>query len=229
MSRGATDGQTTSPEEQALADVILRHKPLPLAIAGDTATGAGASLASPVSLAASAGTAGPTAAGTAAATSLDSRSSAPVPPPHTSIRIHVLVGKIDDVARNAVQGEPPIDCIAVGHYLRVLPTGAELDLDRAISKALQIAQAAPAQGAPAAPADSDEDLLISQFHERGILRGDLGVPFWLPDPRPGFEGNLLLVAGMEPVGEFGIPELTLLARSLPGRSVNWEKSIWPRY
>ena len=154
----------TSPEELALADVTLRPEPLPLAIAGETASGAAAWLASPVSLE-SARAAITSPAGAASASSLDSRSSTPVPPPHTSIRIHVLLGKIDGVAKNAVAGEPPIDCIAVAHCLRVLPTGAELDLDRAISKALRAAQAAPAQSAPAA-GDSDDDLLISQSHER---------------------------------------------------------------
>ena len=77
----------------------------------------------------------------------------------------------------------PIDCIAVGHYLRVRPTGAERDLDVAISAALR-------------PATSEEGTVLNLFHQRGVLRGDLGVPFFLPDPRKGHDNMLIAVAGM---------------------------------
>jgi len=56
--------------------------------------------------------------------------------------------------------------------------------------------------------------VLRQFVDRGILRGDLGVPFFLPDPRDEAGKRLIVVAGMGLVGQFGTPELVVLAREL---------------
>ncbi len=196
QSRGDLSGQTVSTEEQALSDLIYLRDPLPLQVSGSS-TGIGI-----VSTPLAGGT--PSSSLTTAGT---------VPP--TVIRVRVLEQSIADISRlpapPAVGDAVPIDSIAVGHYLRVKPTGAEHDIDVAISPYYK---PAPPAGAPAPLADAD--LLIAQLHDRGVLRGDLGAPLLLPDPRPGRKehGDLIAIAGMGPIGEFGVPELSLLAREL---------------
>lgn len=104
-------------------------------------------------------------------------------------------------------GELPIDAIAVGHYERVKPAGAELRLDEAISGTLQ----------PTGGSGSPDSWILTQFTERGIIQGDLGQPFFLPDPRVDADdptGRLIVLAGMGSPGRFGGPELTVLAREL---------------
>jgi pimeloyl-ACP methyl ester carboxylesterase len=184
LSRGSLQSNAISPEEQALADLLLQHEPLRLSVGGQP-IGGGAIAADSVE-----------SGGTAKAIS-----NAAPPPVETHIRIRVLPRLIEDVAVGDTGDNFPIDCFAVGHYLRVRPTGAEHGLDVAISSAIR-------------PGERAQDTILSSFHERGILRGDLGVPFFLPDPRKGHENVLVAVAGMGPTGEFGLPELTLLAREL---------------
>jgi CHAT domain len=198
-SRGDVSGQTVSSEEQALADLILRQDPLPLAVSGDGTLGTGAAIGSAAFVSAPLSTGAPAEASAQQSTQFTG-------PPRTTIRIHVLVGDIDKIAR-AVANEKPIDCMAIGHYLRVRPTGAERDIDRAITAFFRGAE-------PPVGSISDEDLILLQFHDRGLLRGELGVPFYMPNPRPGYEGNLIVIAGMGPTGRFGVPELSLLAREL---------------
>lgn len=192
QSRGDLTGQTVSPEEQAMSDLIYLREPLPLQVSG-SGTGIGV-VATPIP----AGT-----ASTLAATVAQ-------PVATTTIRVRVTEQSIADVPR-ATADPRPIDVVAVGHYLRVRPTGAEHDIDVAISPYYK---PAPPAGAPVPPADAD--LLIAQLHDRGVLRGELGAPLLLPDPRPGRKenGDLVAIAGMGPIGEFGVPELSLLAREL---------------
>jgi pimeloyl-ACP methyl ester carboxylesterase len=198
-SRGTLRPEVVSVEEQALADVIMRHDALPMSVSGDEAAGRATLVPTAVAAAVNA---------SPSLTDVSLASSHPttqqeLPPPETTVRMRiVLAGSISELERKPVANEVPVDCIAVGHYLRVPPSGAELDLDRAVSPFYRSAT------------QPDEELVLTQFHERGILRGDLGVPFFLPDPRNGFEGSLLCLAGMGPAGGFGVPELTLLAREL---------------
>lgn len=97
----------------------------------------------------------------------------------------------------------PVDAIAVGHYLGVRPHGAEGDLERAIGAAMGYAY------------KPEEGGLLTQFSERGIIRGDLGQPFFLTDPRKkALPERVIAIAGMGLPSRFGEPELTVLAREL---------------
>jgi pimeloyl-ACP methyl ester carboxylesterase len=198
VGRGDAKGETLSMESQALEDLITRHDALPLSVAGAGSQGKGALLATPIDQATLV-VALPQASSTIVSTKLktDQR--------RTKLRVRVVQGNIDRIAKTGIQGEMPIDCLAVGHYLGVRPTGAELDLDRAISAAYPVFSAGTL---------IDEDFIFTQFHDRGILRGDLGVPFYLPDLRAGYEGTLVAIAGLGPAGRFGVPELTVVAREL---------------
>jgi pimeloyl-ACP methyl ester carboxylesterase len=106
----------------------------------------------------------------------------------------------------------PIDAIAVGHYIGVQPVYAELALDEAITGSLD-GNAHPPRGVSQYDlSDYHDALLLTQFTQRGIIRGELGRPYFLPDPRE--PSRLVVVAGMGPVGRFGSSELTVLAREL---------------
>jgi pimeloyl-ACP methyl ester carboxylesterase len=143
-------------------------------------------------------------------------------PPKISIRL--LKAEIQDVGQPgtlewpASNGEScraiPVDAIAVGHYIGVKPVAAERALDLAISDKLR-----GKVGATNTPL-AEADLLLTQFAERGIIRGQLGQPFFLDDPRtrddddPTRPDRLIAIAGMGYAGRFGTPELTVLAREL---------------
>jgi pimeloyl-ACP methyl ester carboxylesterase len=129
-----------------------------------------------------------------------------------SIEIGLVCGEIEDLRYGSIKsgGGDPVDAISVGHYINVRPQEAELALDRAISKALR---------GRVGESESDDDLLesdllLTQYFERGIIRGRLGAPFFLPDPRSGRAERVIAVAGMGLPGGFGAPELTVLAREL---------------
>ena len=174
QSRGAVNASVITPEEQALADLLLTHEPLP-----------------------GAGGAAVAALGASAAGGVAASANAPAPPvTPVSLRIAIRTGHIQEIEMNG-GGGPPIDAIAVGHYMGVRPSGAEWMLDGVVS-----------------PWASGADHVLVQFHDRGILRGTLGQPFFLPDPRPGHEHVLLAIMGMGPIGGFGIPELAVVVREL---------------
>src|SRR5262249_14202034 len=106
----------------------------------------------------------------------------------------------------------PVDIVAVGHYLLSRPSGAALDLDRAISRGGLVRG-----GAVLAPSD----LLLARLAEWGVLRGWVGRVFLLPDPRvrgarddAAVAPRMLAVVGMGATGQFGPGEMTLLLRSL---------------
>ena len=119
------------------------------------------------------------------------------------IRVHVVhgdIGKIGEGKCVPASERLPIDAVAVGHYAGVEPRDAELALDRSIS--LGDSEDAP------------RELVITGLTRRNTLRGDLGIPFFLPDPRRHSGGRVIVVAGMGTPGRFGEPELTMLAREL---------------
>jgi pimeloyl-ACP methyl ester carboxylesterase len=124
----------------------------------------------------------------------------PFPPP--TIEVALVAGEIQELEKLDL-GELPCDAVAVGHYIGVRPQAAERALDLAISEAL------PGQG-------EDEDGLLSQFAERGIIQGSRGQIFYLPDPRTedAPDDRTIAVVGMGYPGRFGVPELTLVAREL---------------
>lgn len=140
-----------------------------------------------------------------------------VPPdPETAslqIRIRLLHTSIDQAGQNEAEGEVPVDAIAVGHYIGVKPVAAERALDEAISTAL------PGKVGDNGANASAADLVLTQFTERGIIRGELGQPFYLDDPRilstaDSKVDRLVAIIGMGYAGRFGVPELTVMAREL---------------
>src|SRR5205807_1024111 len=71
----------------------------------------------------------------------------------------------------------PIDAISVGHYLGVHPQGAELLLDRSISRGLRERAAERiGVGAAADELEPDGEPLLVQYAERGLLRSELARP-----------------------------------------------------
>jgi pimeloyl-ACP methyl ester carboxylesterase len=113
------------------------------------------------------------------------------------------------IARGFIQsfdGGGTVDAISVGHYLGVVPQRAERALDEEISRALLERQGRKGEEL------QESDLLLTQYSERGVLRGDLGQPFFLDDPRA--PGRLIVLAGMGVPGRFGMPELTVTVREL---------------
>jgi pimeloyl-ACP methyl ester carboxylesterase len=121
------------------------------------------------------------------------------------IEIGLVHGGIEETDTLAVPGDDAIDALAVGHYLGVKPLSAELALDRAVSRALR--SLAPEGEVP------ESELLLTQYAQRGTLRGELGQPFFLHDPRDP-EHRVIVIAGMGVPGRFGVPELTVLVREL---------------
>lgn len=136
-----------------------------------------------------------------------------------SIEIGLVCGGIQDLPYGDLRSESgdPVDAISVGHYINVKPQKAELALDQAISRALPGKTENP-NGGPVGELP-EADRLLTQYFERGILHGQLGQMFFLPDPRPAGEGDgavdrVVAIAGMGLPGGFGVPELTVLAREL---------------
>jgi hypothetical protein len=132
----------------------------------------------------------------------------PVYPPAAhppAITISLLADGIDrDFDRTIkANGPPPIDAISVGHYIGVRPQFAERAIDRAISAV--VAGKRPSE-------IKDGDLLLTQFTDRGTIRGELGQPFMIPDPR--CAERIIVLAGMGVPSRFGAPELSVLAREL---------------
>jgi pimeloyl-ACP methyl ester carboxylesterase len=132
------------------------------------------------------------------------------------IKINAILGDITSPHLIVEQVKLPVDVLAVGHYSGGKPEGVLKKIDIALSKPRISSNAqASAQWSPTDLAISDEDdntLLLTQFTQRGILRGDLAQPLFLNDPRQ--PERLLVIMGMGLPGRFSEPELTLLAREL---------------
>ena len=128
---------------------------------------------------------------------------------YAKIELGLVYGGIESINYDRVLSDEksPVDSISVGHYIGVQPQRAELALDEALSAALL------PKGAPLTKAD----LILTQYTERGIIYGQLGQPFLMPDPRNERKSKnerLIAIAGMSEPGRFGVPELTVLAREL---------------
>jgi len=126
-------------------------------------------------------------------------------PRRVKVELRVSRGYIQSFNGDGARGMP-VDAISVGHYLGVVPQRAERALDEEISRALLERQGRKAEEL------EESDLLLTQYSERGVLRGDLGQPFFLDDPRS--PGRLIVLAGMGVPGRFGMPELTVTVREL---------------
>ncbi len=126
-------------------------------------------------------------------------------PRRVKLELRVARGLIQSFEGDRKRGLP-VDALSVGHYLGVVPQAAERALDEEISRALL------AQRGRAGQPLQESDLLLTQCSERGVLRGDLGQPFFLDDPRE--RGRLIVLAGMGVPGRFGMPELTVTVREL---------------
>lgn len=153
---------------------------------------------------------------------------APFAPPEIEIR--VICG---DLASLEALGAPdlPVDAIAFGQYQGNPPSRVLAALDREISRAIaaQAGEPAPASEPadapppsslgelPAAPVDDDDAPILAQFLQRGLIRGELGQPFLLDDPRQPAAAPVrraIAVIGMGLPGRFGVPQATVLAREL---------------
>jgi len=131
---------------------------------------------------------------------------APAPSPASvvaTIVVRLTPGSIVDVDGLAAGG-PPVDAVSVGHYIGVPPVAAEKTIDDALLAASGGASGGRSRG------------VIAQFTERGILRGGLGEPFFINDPRPrGKNGHrLITVLGLGEPGRLGSPELVIAVREL---------------
>jgi CHAT domain-containing protein len=131
----------------------------------------------------------------------------------TTIEVGVVCDVIEHVQEaNVLSADGyPVDCLAVGHYLGLRPQDAELALDRVISAALP-------RDDTALEAESG---ILTQYSDRGIIRGELGQPFFLIDPRSAAAAGrsarsplLIAIAGMGAPGRFASSELTVVAREL---------------
>ncbi len=112
--------------------------------------------------------------------------------PTVAIAIQLVRGRIEEIAA--------ADAIAVGHYIGVTPQYAELAIDQAISKARSGKKSA------------NGNLLITDLCRRGVIVGELGQNFILPDPRK--PGRVIVIAGMGQPGTFRAAELAILSREL---------------
>lgn len=147
--------------------------------------------------------------GSDGSTSTDDQAFPPVP-----LEIRLQWEKIQDIGvedkrdgRKAAR-DLAVDAIAVGHYQGVgRPLMAELALDEAISFELLKTKYESAEKIP------DTERLLTLYSDRGIVRGGLGQPFFINDPRSK-SGRIIALAGMGEPGRFGTPELVVLAREL---------------
>jgi hypothetical protein len=121
------------------------------------------------------------------------------PPPPT---IHVGLHHGDIAQAHDAPGPPPVDVIAVGHYIGVKPQYAEAALDEAISEPLP----KPSVATP------EEGWILTQLTLRGTITGGLGQPFLLPDPRSA--DGLIAIVGIGLPGRLGSGELSVAVREL---------------
>jgi hypothetical protein len=134
------------------------------------------------------------------------------------VRLRLRCGdlsRIDDL-ENAGAPEsdapPPVDVIAVGHYAGARPLRQEDLIDRSISREFWKQRREADHRPPPAGRLPDSERLLLQMEARGLIRGELGEFFFLPDPRDA--RRLIVMVGMGAGGRFGQPELVVTAREL---------------
>ena len=137
-----------------------------------------------------------------------------------SIEIGLIHGSIHAIDRLlSDRNDPtiqPVDALAVGLYIGEKPSGPTLELDRAISRSFLERNGRASTDDTPMP---ERDLILTQFALRGLIRSELGQPFFLTDPRgsdasEALPARLIALVGMGVPGRFGVPELTVLAREL---------------
>lgn len=110
------------------------------------------------------------------------------------------------------------DVIGLGRYVGVRPFSALSDLDQRISAFLYEGPAAKPGGNGRAKRSGvrkvkGKRLYLQEMIDRGLLRGDLGSPSLIPDPRDPAR-RMLALMGMGTAGQYGEPEARLVAREL---------------
>ncbi|MEZ4866966.1 MAG: CHAT domain-containing protein [Caldilineaceae bacterium] len=133
-----------------------------------------------------------------------------------TIKINVVRSDITDNQLQVDSAACPVDAIALGHYNGSKPHGILRTLDVKISRALEGVFLSDDdennfEELSTLPAE-DADLLLTQYAQRGTLRGELAQTFFLADPRQ--PARVIAVAGMGEPGRFGVPELSVLVREL---------------
>ncbi len=124
------------------------------------------------------------------------------PPALPRIQIRLLHGSIANDTFDSADSNP-VDVVSVGHYEGTRPATTIRALDQAISEK-------PIRGRKGLSGQ----LLLRDMIDRKVLRGQLGQPFFLDDPRVDDGKRLIAVAGMGGVGSCGVPQLTVLVREL---------------
>ena len=119
--------------------------------------------------------------------------------PPVSIAISIFHGGIEQTGGPLAKA----DAISVGHYVGVAPQNAELAIDQAITAALEKKKIEEL---------SSEKGIITSLCRRGVIVGELGQNFFLPDPRDA--KRVIVIAGMGRPGMFREAELTVLTREL---------------
>ena len=138
-----------------------------------------------------------------------------IPAEIPEIEIGLEYGGIESINYESIKSRKgdPVDALSVGQYIGVKPQAAMKALDQAISYELHRRMNKDA------PLPEQPDWLLTQYIDRGIIRGELGQPFFLTDPRQAngkHKGpdRIIAIAGMDEPGLFGVPELTVLVREL---------------
>lgn len=120
----------------------------------------------------------------------------------------VIEVKVGDIGKLSAS----FDAIAVGHYEGVLPDGSEEAIDRALTEVYHKKRGGKPPSATSRSDIPPSQRLITQIATRGLFRGELGRMYLLPNPEAPDQSVVLL--GMGQIGNFGMPELTIIVQQL---------------
>ena len=132
-------------------------------------------------------------------------------------RIRLLYGNLYEIdhLEGDVAGEsetPRVDVIVLGHYAGSAPLPQEAGIDEAISREYWRQRREVDNRPPPVGDLPRSERVLFQMEARGLIRGELGEFFMLPDSRN--LRRIILMVGMGAGGRFGEPELVLTAREL---------------